>query len=83
MTIVVEPDGKVKVWRKTSEKWRGYCLWYLGQGLAHSLNLIVFRTITYHGSGILVFVDGNMNSPKYTNVLDEHLSPVIVKYFVN
>lgn len=83
MTIVIKPDGKVKVWRKTSEKWRGYCLGYLGQGPTRSLKLMVWGTITYHGSGILAFVDGNMNSQKYINVLDEHLWPVIVKYFGN
>lgn len=83
MTIVVKPDGKVKVWRKTSEKWRGYCLGYLGQGPSRCLKLMVWGTITYHGAGILAFVDGNMNSQKYISVLDEHLWPVIVKYFAN
>lgn len=34
MTIVVKPDGKIKVWRKTDEKWKGFCLEYLGQGAA-------------------------------------------------
>jgi hypothetical protein len=29
MTIVIRPDGKIKVWRKTSEKWLGRCLGYL------------------------------------------------------
>jgi transposase len=44
---------------------------------------MVWGTITYHVSGILAFVDGNMNSQKYINVSHEDLWPVIVKYFGN
>lgn len=40
-------------------------------------------TITNHGFGILSFVDGDMNSQKYSNVLDEYLWYVIVEYFGN
>jgi hypothetical protein len=42
ITIVIKPNGKVKVWRKTLERWRGYSLGYLGQGPARSLKLVVW-----------------------------------------
>lgn len=61
MTIVIKPVSKIKVWRKTEEKWESF---YLGQGPARSLKLMVWRTITYQGTGILAFVEGNMNSQK-------------------
>ena len=81
MTIGVRPDGKVKVWRKSVEKWKGYCLGYLSQGPSQTLKLMVWGTITYYGTGILTFVDGNMDSAKYINVLDNYLWPVVLKYF--
>ena len=29
MMIVIKPDGKTKVWRKASEKWKPECLGYV------------------------------------------------------
>ena len=96
MTIVARPDGKVKVWRQSilrhfrgilflkrscKEKWKGYCLGYLSQGPSQTLKLMVCGTITYYGTGILTFVDGNMDSAKYINILDNYLWPVVLKYF--
>lgn len=39
--------------------------------------------ITYDGVGTLVAVDGNINSEKYTTILDENLWPVVAKVFEN
>ena len=39
--------------------------------------------ITYDGIGVLVPVDGNLNSTKYIELLDNSLWPVIVKVFGN
>lgn len=33
-----------------------------------SLKQMVLGTITYRGTGIMVFVDGNMNTQKYMSV---------------
>lgn len=54
---------------------------YLGQGAAKSLKLMAWGTVTFHRTGILAFVESNMNFQKYISVLDEHLWPVIVKHF--
>lgn len=77
MKIVIKPDGKIRVWKKREEKWKGFCLEYLGQGASQSLKLMVWGTITFRG--ILAFVESNMNFQKYISVLDEHIWPVIVK----
>lgn len=39
--------------------------------------------ITYDGIGVIVPVDGNLNSTKYIELLDIHLWPVIAKVFGN
>lgn len=52
-----------------------------GTGSSTNLKLMVWGTLMFHGTGILAFVESNMNFQKYISVLDEHLWPVIVKYF--
>jgi mannose-6-phosphate isomerase-like protein (cupin superfamily) len=85
MTIVIRRDGKIKVWRKTSEKWLGCCLGYLilSLGPSYTLKLMVWGSITNYGTGLLAFVDGNMNSQKYIDTLEHYLWPVITKHFSN
>lgn len=39
--------------------------------------------ISYDGIGVIVPVDGNLNSTKYIELLDFHLWPVIAKVFGN
>jgi hypothetical protein len=43
--------------------------------------VLFWGCITYKGVGKLVPVEGNMNSEKYINVLDECLWPVLTKHF--
>ena len=79
MTIVIKHDGKIYVWRKPEEKWQGICLGYLSGGPGRTLKLMVWGTMTYYGMGVLKFVEGNMNSRKYIDTLDNCLWPVITK----
>lgn len=51
---------------KTEKKWKGFCLGYLGQGLASSLKLMVWGQ--YNGMGILAFAEGSMDSQKKISV---------------
>jgi len=81
MMIHIKPDGKTKVWRKASEKWRPECLGYVANGPTSPLKLMVWGCITYHGVGKPVFVDGNMNSEKYISILDNNLWEVVVKHY--
>jgi Zn/Cd-binding protein ZinT len=38
--------------------------------------------LTYYGVGTLAFIDGNMNSQKYIQTLDDNIWPVVTKHFV-
>ena len=42
----------------------------------------VLGCITYHGVGTLVSVDGNIDSQKYTQILDANFWPVVAKHLV-
>ena len=44
---------------------------------------MIWGCLTYFGVGTLIPIDGNMNSIKYTSVLDEYLFLVIAKHFPN
>jgi hypothetical protein len=45
--------------------------------------VMVWGCITYDGVGTLCLVDGNITAQKYTDILDEHLWPVIVRHFLS
>lgn len=83
--IVIGADNRVSVWRRKGEEWLPQCL---GTRSSHArpqgkISVMVWGCLTYFGVGTLVAIEGNMNSEKYTAVLDENLFPVIVKHFPN
>ena len=82
--IVLGKDRKVYVWRKSDEKWKPECLGVYG---AHSpqsnIATMFWGCITHKGTGVIVPVEGNINSRKYINILDECLWPVVTKDFGN
>ena len=43
----------------------------------------VLGCITHKGTGVIVPIEGNINSRKYINILDECLWPVVTKVFGN
>ena len=58
------------------------CLGQYGdQDHQSAVSVLFWGCITYKGVGKLVPVEGNMNSEKYINVLDECLWPVVTKHF--
>ena len=62
------------------------CLGYLilSLGPSYTLKLMVSQgSITYYGTGLLAFADGNVNSQKYIDTLEHYLWPVITKHFSN
>lgn len=79
MTIIIKPDGRVKLWRKADEKWSVFCLGSLHVGPKTTLKLMVWGCITYNGVGPLVFVEGNMDSVKYCRVLNDHFLPFVAE----
>lgn len=80
--IDIGNDNKVYVWRKPNERYRPEC-----NGMYHTrayqpkFSMMFWGCISYHGVGTLTPVNGNMNSIKYINVLDENLWPVIARHF--
>lgn len=83
MMIDLKPDSHLKVWRKAIEKWRPECLGYVAARPTVNLKLMVWVCVCYTGVGMLAFVDGNMNSEKYNDTLENYLWPSIAKHFNN
>jgi hypothetical protein len=46
-----------------------------------TLKLMVWGCVTYFGMGTLAFINGNMNSEKYINTLDNYLWPAVTKHY--
>ena len=44
---------------------------------------MVWGCVCYSGTGMLAFIDGNMNAQKYIQSLDQHLWPSVAKHFVD
>jgi transposase len=83
MMIIIEPNGELKVWRKSSEVWRPECLGYVTESPSTNLKIMVWGCLTYHGVGTLAMINGNMNSVKYIETLDNNLWKVVAKHFRN
>lgn len=79
--VVIGQNNSVSLWRKTSEKWKPYCL--NQRKTPVKVSCMFWGCITYDGIGVIVPVDGNLNSTKYIELLDFHLWPVIAKVFGN
>jgi len=43
--------------------------------------IMIWGCISYNGVGILAFAERNLNANRYQNILENHLWPVIAKYF--
>lgn len=82
--VVLGTNHKVYVWRKADEKWRPECL-----GLRSSrhgsarVSVSFWGCICASGVGILTPIEGNLNTNKYIELLDEFLWPVVAKNFDN
>ncbi|MCG8112906.1 MAG: IS630 family transposase [Candidatus Thiodiazotropha taylori] len=82
--VVLGKDSKVYVWGKDNEKWLPRCLGEHSDPKPHVRASVMFwGCITYDGVGTLVPVDGNINSQKYVNILEDNLWPVVAKVFPN
>ena len=56
---------------------------YCGHSPRKNVSAMFWGCISYNGIGTLTPVDGNIDSEKYIEVLDQHLWPVIAKEFLN
>jgi uncharacterized protein YuzB (UPF0349 family) len=53
------------------------CLGYIANVSSSNIKIIVWDCLTYYGVGTLAFIDGNMNSQKYIQTLDDNIWPVV------
>ena len=82
--VVLDKDRKIYVWRKSDEAWRPECLGlYSCHSPRKNVSAMFWGCISYNGIGTLTPVQGNIDSGKYIEVLDQHLWPVIAKEFPN
>ena len=51
--------------------------------LCGRLKVVVWGCLTYHGVGTLAMINGNMNSVKYIETLDNNLWQIVAKHFGN
>jgi uncharacterized protein YuzB (UPF0349 family) len=51
--------------------------------MSSNIKIMVWGCLTYYGVGTLAFIDGNMNSQKYIQTLDDNIWPVVTKHFGN
>ena len=77
--VVLDHSRNVYVWRKPHKIWLPDCLGK--RGGRPRISAMFWGCITYDGVGILVPVDGNIDSQKYTQILDANLLPVVAKRF--
>jgi hypothetical protein len=73
--IVIKPDGKLKVWRKASEKWRPECLGYIANVSSSNIKIMVWGCLTYYGVGTLALAiyirQGSSPETELTNLYVE------------
>ena len=74
----MEHDCRVYIWRKSDEAWLPECI---SPGINKKLKVMIWGCITFNGVGTLCRVDGNINSQKYINILEDNLWPVVVRHF--
>lgn len=78
--IVIGTHCRVYIWRKSDEAWLPECI---SPGVNKKLSDMIWGCITFNGVGTICRVDGNINSAKYIDILENNLWPVVVRHFAN
>lgn len=68
--IVIGNDCKVYIWRKSHVSCLPDCI---SPGTSKKISVMIWGCITYHGVGTLCRVNGNINSEKNIDILDNNL----------
>lgn len=58
------------IWKKSVESWLPDCI---SPGTSKKISVIIWGCITYHGVGKLCRMNGNIDSEKYIDILDNNL----------
>lgn len=76
--VVIGDNNRVYVWRKTDEVDNPHLVCAPSKS---KLSVMIWGCICYDGVGTLTSVNGNINSEKYIDILENNLWPVIVRHF--
>lgn len=76
--IVIGNDCRVYIWRKSYESWLPDCI---SPGTTKKISVMIWGCITYHVVGTFDRVNGNINSEKYIDILDNNMWPVVARHF--
>jgi len=76
--VVIGAKNRVYIWRKDDEKYRPHLICPKPK---HKLSLMIWGCVCNEGIGTLAAVQGNINSVKYIDILENNLWPAIVWYF--
>lgn len=80
--ICIGKHSKVHVWGKDDEKWFESCLGEKNDKTTGPVVSVMFwGCITFDGVGTFVPVNGNINSQKYTDILEDNLWSEVTKVF--
>jgi transposase len=72
--IVLDQDtSKIKIWRRSEDKYRPKCLALRRSGVPKKL--MVWGAISVHGPGSLFFIEGSLNGELYLKMLEEIVGP--------
>jgi len=77
--VVLDHSRNVYLWRQSDEIWFPDCQGK--RGGRPRISAMLWDCVTYDGVGTLLPVGGNIDSQKYTQILDANLLPVVAKHF--
>ena len=69
-------DGRVFVWRKSTEEWLPCCT--LGSVKTGEASIMVWGAMSYDGGGPLTVVEGSITGETYRQTLQKHFWPLVV-----
>jgi hypothetical protein len=79
--VVLGENSRVYVWRKSEERWNTQCLGLYGSRNGGArVSVMFWGCICKDGVGTITDVEGNINSAKYIDILDNNLWPVVAKF---
>ena len=82
--VVIGAEKKIYAWRRCNERVYPECTGIMSDREKQGTISAMFGgCITYNGVGTIIPINGNMNSVKYIETLDNHLWPVVAKNFGN
>jgi hypothetical protein len=81
---MIGADKKIYVWRRCNERVYPECTGIMcDREKQGTISAMFWCCITYNGVGTIIPINGNMNSVKYIETLDNYLWPVVAKSFGN